>query len=269
MKNNIISKRLQELLKDATPKQKAILVALKGLDARTNDEEALVSPEEAEAIIDSLKTASEARTYNRWIRYYNVYADIAPLFGLAKAEYERVAQEVLGYLRQWETLQEEENNLNTILNELKEKAPKAVDAFRSSLSYCSFRYAKVETDSEGYVQIDTKDLYDIVKKKISSVYNFYSAYKTFIVAVEQWTAEHKCSAIMPPKIKEAIEEAKQDYALAIAPAYSRKSLNERKEKGERISLAEARKALFPYYEEIKIDEEYLEIWKAKLKGLEE
>lgn len=268
MRTNSISKKLQALLKDATPKQKAILVCLDGTDARTNRKEALVTEEEAAAIKEGLKTDKERREYNKWLNFYNVYARIAPLFGLAKAEYERTANDVLRYLQQWEILQQEETHLNTILDELKDSKPDAVPAFEAALSYCSFKFVKVERDSEGYVSFDVENLYGIIKEKMKLVYFTYSAYKTLIIAVEDWTKKRRCKDIMPGIIKESIAEAKEDYALQIAPAYSRKLLKERHDRGERISISEQKKALYPYYEEIGTDDEFYKLWADKLKYFE-
>lgn len=268
MRKNSISKKLQEILKDATPRQKAILVCLDGTDARTNRKEALVTEEEAVAIREGLKTDKERREFNKWLNFYNVYARIAPLFGLAKAEYERSASEALRYLQQWETLQQEEAHLNTILDELKDSKPDAVPAFEAALSYCSFKFAKVETDSEGYVSFNFDKLYSIIKEKMRFVHSFYSAYKSLIVAVEDWTKKRRCKEIMPGIIKESIEYAKEDLSLEVAPAYSRKLLKERHDRGERISAAETKKALYPYYEEIEVDMEFYKLWLERLKEFE-
>lgn len=67
-----VSKRVQEIIKTATPKQKAILVTLDWTDKNQLRQEPLLTDEEVKAVIDSL-TPEEGREYNKWIRCYNVY----------------------------------------------------------------------------------------------------------------------------------------------------------------------------------------------------
>ena len=66
---------------------------------------------------------------------------------------------------------------------------------------------------------------------------------------------------------ESIDYIKEDYSQRVAPRYSRKLLNEKKEKGIRLSKDEVRRAVYPSYEEITPSEEYLDIFRGKLKDI--
>lgn len=264
-----ISKKIADLIKTATPKQKAIIVVRDWVDKQTIREEPLLTDEEAEAIRDSL-TPEEGKEYNKWIRAYDIYADLAPVIGLAIAQYREQAEEIVGYIQVLESYTQEENHLNTIFEELKEaKSEKALNAFGKALDNLSFGLkAELKRDEEGYIEIDTENLFRSIKEMIKRLGFAYSCLKAFIVALDEWTDKRKSKKLMPPSLANSIDAIKSDTAINVAPTYSRKFLKERQAKGIPTTIAEQKKAIFPCYEDIPIDEEFLNMWRDKIDDTE-
>lgn len=268
MRKSQLSKKIQEVIKTATPKQKAILVVMNYTDKKQLREEPLLTDEEVESVKDSL-TPDEAREYNRWIGCYNVYAEIAPIIGLAIAQYKEQAQEVGGYLRIAESYSQEENHLNTIFSELKETGNKtALSALSTSLSHLRFKFAELKRDEEGYIEIDTTNLFTHIRQMIKQMGWAIMALKAFIVAIDEWTKSHKSKKLMPPVLVDALDDIRTDSAIDIPPTYSRKYLKEKIAKGYEPTIAEQEKAIFPCYEEMPLDENFLDIWRKRLVKIE-
>lgn len=263
-----ISKRVQELIKTATPKQKAILVTLDWTDKNQLRQEPLLTDEEVKAVIDSL-SPDEGREYNKWIRCYNVYREIAPIIGLAIAQYREQAEEIVGYLQVLESYSQEENHLNTIYEALKATGSKtALSAFDSALSHLHFKFSDLSRDEEGYIEISTDKLLSVVRERVKSIGWAYKALKAFIVALDEWTAKRKSKKLMPPVLANNLDAIREDTAINVAPTYSRKFLKERIAKGHKPTIAEEKRALFPCYEDIPVDEEFLTMWRNKINNVE-
>lgn len=265
MSKKSLSKRVQELLVTATPKQKALLVCKDWTDKHYIDKEPLLTEDEALALRDSLKTNGERREYNKWISVYNVYRDITPLFGIVYKEYQAVAEKVLGLLRQWEAYNQEENHLITIYEEIKGlKDKKAEEAYLASLDYLHFKDAKLVRADDGYPEIDIAPLYERIQEAAKDVYKFYSVAKAMVLVIEEYTKKTRSKDFRPDVMIESIGYIKEDYAQRVAPRYSRKLLKERIDKGMKITPDERKRAVYPSYEEIQPSEEELELFRNKL-----
>ena len=268
MSKKSLSKRVQELIGTATPKQKALLVCKDWTDAHLGDRKPLLTEEETIALRDSLKTNDEKIEYNKWIGVYNTYRELTPLFGLVYKEYQAVAERMLGYLKKWEAYDNEENHLITIYEELKTLNNKeTLDAYFKALSYLSFPDAKLIIAEDGYPEIDTTKLYERIQEEAKAVYTRYSVAKAMVIVVEEYTKKTRSKDFRPDVMIESIDYIKEDYSQRVAPRYSRKLLSEKKEKGIRLSKDEIRRAVYPSYEEITPSEEYLDIFRGKLKDI--
>lgn len=268
MSKKSLSKRVQELISTATPKQKALLVCKDWTDAHLGDRKPLLTEEETIALRDSLKTNDEKIEYNKWIGVYNTYRELTPLFGLVYKEYQAVAERMLGYLKKWEAYDNEENHLITIYEELKTLNNKeTLDAYFKALSYLSFPDAKLIIAKDGYPEIDTTKLYERIQEEAKAVYTRYSVAKAMVIVVEEYTKKTRSKDFRPDVMIESIDYIKEDYSQRVAPRYSRKLLSEKKEKGIRLSKDEIRRAVYPSYEEITPSEEYLDIFRGQLKEI--
>lgn len=265
MSKKSLSKRVQELLSTATPKQKALLVCKDWTDKHYIDKEPLLTEDDVIALRDSLTTIEEKREYNKWISVYNVYREMTPLFGIAYNEYRAVAETLLGYLRKWEAYDNEENHLITIYEELKGQGKGATDAYFNALSRLSFPDAKLITAEDSYPEIDIERLYERIKEASKEVYKFYATAKAVVVVIDEYTKKTRSKDFRPDVMIESISYIKEDYAQRVAPKYSRKLLKEKQDKGMRITKDEIKRAVYPSYEEITPSDEILEYCREQLR----
>lgn len=272
-----ISKQVTEILKEGTPKQKAVLICRDFTDKNTNSLKPLLTREEAEALRDSLTTNEEKKEFNKWIAIYNTYTRIAPTFGLVYAEYRVNANALLLPLRQWEDYSRQESHLNYILDELKEtKNEEGVKTFYEMLEYMSLPLAKIGLDTDGYVEVDigtpenpTGTLYESILRGRSECTLFLSTLKAMVMALEEWTKKMRSKAIMPPIMEEGLTRAKEDYALYIAPTYSEHELNRRIARGEVVHGYERMKAVFPDYDKVEVHENAYNDFKERIEHIYE
>lgn len=252
MSKKSLSKRIQDILTTATPKQKAQLVCRQFTEGNIRrDSQPLLTEEEVIALRNSLKTDEEKREYNKWIGVYNVYCELTPFFGLVYKEYQGEAEKVLGLLRLWEAYENEENHLNVILQELRDTGnEKGIETYKRAISYLTFMDAKIVWTEDDFIEIDVTRLYEKIKERIKTVWTSYEAAKAIVLVTEKYTKRTHSSGFRTAALLTAIENIKEDYSLRVAPMYSRKLLQEKIDKGLRISPAEVKKAVYPYFEEV-------------------
>lgn len=266
-KKRSISKRVQELLTTATPKQKALLICKQRTDRLTMGDEPLLTEEEEIAVRTSLKTQDERTEFNKWIDAYNVYCEFTPLFGLVYKEYQVEAEMMLGYLRQWEDYNQEENHLIAIYESLRETSEEAAKAFLSSLPSLTFKDAKVVIAEDGYPEIDVSRLYKRIQAQLIEVRDAYDVAKAIVVVMEEYTKRTRSKDFRPDILEESIKNIKNDYALRVAPRYSREVLRQKKEKGLKVTADEIRRAVYPSYEEITPSERNLNLFRDRLNAI--
>lgn len=265
MNKNNLSKKVQELIATGTPKQKAQLVCTDYTDKKKQSYKPLLTDEEEEAIRKSLKTDEESREFNKWISVYNIYCDLIPIFGLAYKEYQVLAEKLLGYLRLWEAYDDEETHLNTLYQAIKDEGDEAsLEVFSSSLESLTFTEGKLRKDKDGFIEIDTSRLYEKIQKIVSDLTEAYKTAKCVVVVTDEYTKRTRSAAFRPEPMATAIDQIKEDYALGVAPRYSRAILNELKEKGKHITKDQALRAVYPSYDEIETPKELLNFFEERL-----
>lgn len=268
MSKKNLSKRVQELISTATPKQKALLVCKEWTDAHLGDRKPLLTEEETVALRDSLQTTEEKTEYNKWIGVYNVYREITPLFGIVYKEYQAVAEKMLGYLKKWEAYDNEENHLIAIYEELKATgSKKAIDAYFKALSHLRFPDAKLVIAEDGYPEIDIEKLYERIQEEAKEVYDFYSTAKAIVIVMDEYTKKTRSKDFRPDVMIDSIGYIKEDYSLRVAPRYSRKLLKEKEAKGMKLTKDEKKRAVYPSYEEVEPSQEFLEIFRERLNSI--
>lgn len=268
MANNI-SKKVQEILKTATPRQKALMMCRRGEEMSLKGKP-ILTDDEAQAIRYSLTDPDEAREYNRYLDYYNTFLDMTPLVGLCEAMYKGEANEMIGYLREYETYIEEENQLNIIYEQIRQTGnDEAIAAFDEALKLLTFSKVKLKRDKLGYVYFDYTTCYENLLTHAGYLGESLIALKSIIVAIEEWTKAHRCKSFIPSPMRKSIAFAKEhDYVSDVAPRYSRKRIQEKMKNGGKVSQEEARWAFFPSYDEVEPREEYLDMWRRKLADTE-
>ena len=267
-KKSTISKRVADLIATATPKQKALLVCKQHTEENMMNDRPLLTDEEVKAVLDSLKTADEAREYNKYITCFNVYNDFSTLFGVVYKEYQVEAERALGYLRQWEAYDQEENHLIAVYESLREaQGEAAAEAFLSSLSYLTFKDAKLVIAEDGYPEINIDPLYKRIEEQLKEVWIAYDVAKSIVIVMDEYTKRTRSADFRPEIMKESVKNIKSDYSQRVAPRYSRKLLKERQERGATVTADEKRRAVYPYYEEIKPSETYLNLFRNRLDAI--
>lgn len=268
MSKKNLSKQIQEILTTATPKQKAQLICNQCRDMDLQGNSPLLTEKEATAIKDSLKTNEEIKEYNKWVSVYNVYCELTPYLGLVYKEYMGEAEKTLGLLRVWKTYKSEENHLNAILQELIDTNNKAgVEAFRRAASYLTFMDAKLLWTEDGYIEIDVTRLYDKIKENLKTVWQSYEAAKAIVLVTDKYTKRTHSSAFRTGLLVTAIDQIKEDYSLRVAPCYSRKLLKKRIDKGQHVSEAEIKKAVYPYFEEVTPPQKLIDFFTEQLNNM--
>lgn len=267
--NKNISKRVEDILSTATPKQKAILVTKEWEEKEILEKKTLLTKEEAKAIRDSIQTDNDRKEYNKYIHYFNAYNQLTPFVGLVFKEYQTQAENLLGYIRVLEAYDQEENHLNTIFQDLKDNGgEKAASIFKKSLNSISFTYANIKIAEDGYIEIDTSEVYNLIKDSVDNLIYFYEAAKAVVIATDEFIKKTHSKELVTEKISEAIADIKSDYALRVAPKYSRKNLKEKIDRGCYVTEEEKKRAVFPFYEEINPDEKLLQAMKDRIKQIE-
>lgn len=268
MNKNKISKRIQEIITTATPKQKALLVCKEWSDKNATNKTPTITKEEQEAIIESITDPEEAKEYNKWINAYNVYNDLVQYTGLVYSEYRVQAEKVLGYLREWEAYDNEENHLIAIYEELKTTgSDEAIKAYYTAIKHLSFPNAKIGVAEDGYVEIDIDYLYQKIQGEIENLTFIYCRVKSYVEAFDEFVKRTRSKTFIPPILANAIDDIKSDYALKVAPRYSRENLAAKKAKGVKITPDEEKRAVYPSYEEIQADGDTLEFMRRKINNI--
>lgn len=272
-----LSRQITEILREGTPKQKAVLICRDFTDKQYQDEKPLLTEEEVKALKDSITTDEERKEFNKWIAIYNTYTRVASSFGLRYTEYKTNANAMLVFLRQWEDYSRQEEHLNYILGELKEKNnEEGVKSFYDMLEYMHLPNAEIGLDEEGYVDINIGSpehqegtLYGLIQDIRPKVVEYLSSFKAMVLALEEWTEKKKCKAIMPPAFIDGINVCKSDYATFIAPEYSEHLLNARIEMGEIVTPMERLRAVYPDYDKIDYPTSLYEETKTQLNRIYE
>lgn len=274
-----ISKRLQKILEEGTPKQKALLVCRNWREQNVEElygEKPLLTEEEVEEVTGSLEGNREKMTFNKWINIFNVYLDIAPVFGLGYAEYQREARHLAQYLSLWEAYEQEADTINTAYLAVKETDSKeAVAAFEDAIKRrgYSLKYAKIKRDENGFFFIDIfgeTGLYAIITALRGDVEASYQALKALMVVLEEFMEETRSKEFLPDILETTMKSIKAGHgAFDISEVYSRKELRLRKERGEKITKNDELRAVFPEYEELIPVPEHVEMFRKRLKRLKE
>lgn len=264
-----LSKQVQELLASGTPKQKAALVCASTYNEKKWGKPLLTEAEE-KAIYNSLKDNTEGREFNKWLNISNTIHEFGALLAMSTNIYLSYANEMMEYIRVWEAYEREADHINSLIDLTEETNPKGVEAFREKVSRLSWTYGKAKINDDGYLEIDidgTNGLYSIIQNKREWVIDALQQMKGMVVAFKEWIARKKAQPFVSEPIKEELQRAIQDVAARIAPYYSERTLNKLRAKGQPISPADEKRAVFPDYDSTPMSEKAYEIAKERLEDL--
>lgn len=247
-----IKKELQEILESGTPKEKARLVCRRVRVLSQMDKAPIVTPEEVQAIKDTITTQEEQEEYNKWIAIHSVYTKLAPTFGLVLNSYEAELHIMIGYLNILEAYRQEQDHLNIIYQGLLDAGDEqAIATFRDKVKRLSFinEYAEVElTDTE--VRINVDNLYKVIKSREEGLRCSYELAKALVIETENFKKRTSSADFVLEAIEVGIKTIKRNPYIDDLPAYDRRRLQDRIDKGQKVVAEDRKRAVLPYYEEI-------------------
>ena len=145
-------KDISKILTSGTPKQR-LQIAIENVARNKFGREGLITDHEAHQLSNSFKTPSEIKLWNRGLKFDRIMSN--GLMNLQGLKYETLMHisNLRGYILVWNTLEEAETLTNHILHEVKNKEERIKIASESS-KIANFLFTKIETDKEGYLNIN-------------------------------------------------------------------------------------------------------------------
>lgn len=145
-------KDISKILTSGTPKQR-LQIAMENIARQKFGREGLITDHEAHQLSNSFKTPTEIKLWNRGLKFDRAMSN--GLMNLQGLKYETLMHisNLRGYILVWNTLEEAETLTNHILHEVKNKEERIKIASESS-KIAEFLFTEIETDKEGYLNIN-------------------------------------------------------------------------------------------------------------------
>ena len=145
-------KDISKILTSGTPKQR-LQIAMEHIARIQFGREGLITDHEANQLSNSFKTPTEIKLWNRSLKFDRAMSN--GLMNLQGLKYETLMHisNLRGYILVWNTLEEAETLTNHILHEIKNKEERIKIASNSS-NISKFLFTEIETDKEGYLNIN-------------------------------------------------------------------------------------------------------------------
>lgn len=253
---------LKKVIETGTIKEKAIALCFEFLEEGKEDDEG------AALIIASLAdhTDEEKNEFSNWVYCYDIYSYMTPYFGLAYSEYTIRANQAAELLRKIDHYKRDSKLLTDILSKVNDEDREAVLKVIKAAQY-EDENKPIITDNKTVTlstELDEKELFVTLKR----VETNFAALKAVIETFEEWAKRKGCKDIQPPFQVYLTKDAKGSYANEL-PNHSKRALNKRIRRGERVTDAERAAAVFPDYDEIKAIPEIKKLTRKKFKYQEE
>lgn len=145
-------KDISKILTTGSLKQRLLLI----FEERTRDKvikKKLLTDKEYSQLIDSIKTPAEVKKYNEFLEYEeSLITALVNLHGLS-FEVKTNASNLRGYLLLWNSLENTEMLVNSVLHEIKNRNERKRIA-KSGAVGIDLLFSKIKIDKEGYIEID-------------------------------------------------------------------------------------------------------------------
>lgn len=245
---------IEDFILNASPKEKAILMAIGYTERRIEGEEELISTEDSQRIISSIDHKPKA--FKEYLDLVNVYALIATIRTqiFKPLRYEFIAS--LAQLKQYLTIADIAKRYGESYSDLysrlckkmsEEEAREIVEA-----TYNNFHF-DYTFSGDGLSLTPTPDFSNEIAETYIRMSENLSTLKFFISAFEVWIKRKRYSAMMSPTFKGEIDEIK-DYISSSDVLQAHAEDVFRQESGKETKL-------LPTYAEIGGPDEYdLEDW---------
>lgn len=145
-------KDISKILTSGSPKQR-LQIALENIARHKFGREGLITDHEANQLSNSFKTPTEIKLWNKGLKFDRIMSN--GLMNLQGLKYETLMHisNLRGYILVWNTLEEAETLTNHILHEIKNTDERIKIASNSS-NISKFLFTEIETDKEGYLNIN-------------------------------------------------------------------------------------------------------------------
>lgn len=252
---------LAEVLKNGTPKQKALLII-------QNDEESqhirggFLTEREVQSIIKSVKTPEEAKELNQYLQIAEKYTINRFRFYGLQENIKKLVARVATYTYLWEQAEHVAEVYNTLLGLLDVGENKGRRDFTNRKEMESYIYSSGKSwsalitierkEDSREVEVNRTRLMRVLNQIIADYTGSLSVAKAFIEASDAFVTKYKASAFIPSDIKDMIKYFKEPKA-EVPEIYRRDSyLKLLKEKGadDREVKFREKYAILPAYEEI-------------------
>jgi len=156
----MIKKDISKILTEGTPKQRLLIFsedrARRSFEFKhpdLKDRKPLLTDKETDTLYDSFKTSQEIKLYNTWLNYNRaVIVAINNLQGLMFETLKNYSN-LRGYILVWNSIENAELLVNSILHEIKDPQERRRIA-ENGTKETNLLFSKTTTDKEGYIEIE-------------------------------------------------------------------------------------------------------------------
>ena len=252
---------LSEILKNGTPKQKALLI-IQNEEEESKLNGGFLTDSEKRSIMKSVKTPEESKELNLYLQVANKFIINRFVFYGLQENLKKLAARVSTYTSLWEKAEHEAEIYNTLLGLLDVGENKGRRDFTNRKEMESYIYSSgktwdtlvtiVKKGDSREVEVNRTRLMRVLNQIIADYTGSLSVAKAFIEASDAFVTKYKASAFIPSDIKDMIKYFKEPKA-EVPEIYRRDSyLKLLKEKGadDREVKFREKYAILPAYEEI-------------------
>jgi hypothetical protein len=167
-------KDISKILSSGSAKQKLLILSEDIARGRfehhhpdLKDRKPLLTDKERTTLIDSFKTSSEIKLYNKFLRYDRIVAhSVTSLQGLSLQTKVHLS-DLRGYIFTWNTIENSELLVNLVLHEIKDPKERRRIAKEAS-KQIRILFNDTRPDNEGYIQLRVDEKYSVAGKKLLS-----------------------------------------------------------------------------------------------------
>lgn len=253
---------LSEILKNGTPKQKALLLIQNDEAEAKIGVERLLTDSEVVAIKKSTKTPEEARELNRYLCIADKYIVNRHLFYSLQENLKKLLARIVNYTALWEKAEREAELYNTLLGllDVGENQGRRDFSNRKGMESTIYDYGKhwdilvtIERKEDSReVEVNLARLMSALNQTIDQYKISFSIAKAYVEASDAFVAKYKASAFIPEDVRLMFEYFKNPKR-EVPEIYRRDSyLKLLKEKGaeDREVKFRERYAILPAYEDV-------------------
>jgi len=263
--------QIEDIILNASPKQKAIVNALGYTDRRLFGMVQAISTEDYYRIVDSIpENSKDFKEYMKWVRAYVVIYKVYNLFdGLYNGVFSYI-HAVETYLYSLDGVEEEENHLNQIYEDMSRSGnEEGIKTLEETLSKLPFRFsALTRTDEQTYRIRPDHAIICTYRDAINRLDANIGLLKALIVAIEKWLRRKGIKAISPRLLLEKIERVKEYSYTPILARYREKEITGLLDRGLYVWKNRRIAGIIQDYEDIPLEESFVTGWDERIKEIE-